>query len=472
MVTSQEIDRRVTIELARRRLYEYEKALNPDFFTDRDHLEKIADVLQDLYEGKILNEDGEKVRKLIINCPPRHGKSYSVINFSQWILGGNKKNKIITVSYNETLSSRFSKGVRNAIDADRLDDSIIFSDVFPGIKIQHGDSAAQLWSLQGEHFSYLGTSPKGSITGMGANVGIIDDLIKNKDEAYNQRVLDEHWDFYLNTFLSRLEEGAIQILIMTRWHKQDICGKLLSSEPGEWHVLGFSAYDEERDEMLCDELLSKETYFDLVSKMPSEIIQANYMQTPIDIEGVLYKNLKTYAELPVRGDQQLVGLIKNYTDTADEGADHLCSINYGVFRKEAYITDVLYTKEGMEITEPATAKFLHEGKVNEAKIESNNGGRGFARAVERILIDKWRSNRTVIKWFHQSKNKAARILSQSAWVQEHVYFPVNWKDRWPKFHQHVTTFLKEGKNQPDDAPDCLTGIAEDIQFGDGTAIIF
>ena len=468
-----QIRRVLKIELARRSLYEYEKAIDGEFFlTDRWHLKIIANTLQDLYDGGLKNEDGDKIRKLIINCPPRHGKSYSVINFSQWILGKNKKNKIITVSYNETLSSRFSKGVRNAIDAERLDESIIFSDVFPGVKIQHDDSAAQLCSLSGEHFSYLGTSPKGSITGMGANVGIIDDLVKNKEEAYNQRVLDEHWDFYKNTFLQRLEEGAIQIIIATRWHKQDLCGKLLEAEPKEWHVLKLSAYDEAKDEMLCPDLLSRGTYMGLRAKQSPEIFNANYHQEPIDIEGVLYKNLKTYTEIPTRDGNPLFRGIKNYTDTADEGDDYLCSINYGVYQKEVYILDVLYTKEGMEITEPRTAEFLFGGNVNTAKIESNNGGRGFARAVQRLLKENHGTNRTIVHWFHQSKNKVARILSQSAWVQEHIYFPVNWKDRWPKFHQHVTTYLKEGKNQPDDSQDCLTGIAEDLQVGDGTAIVF
>ena len=454
--------RRLKIELARRNLYEYEKILNPGFFLDsRWHLKRIADTLQDLYRGKLTNEDGEPIKKLMINCPPRHGKSYSVINFSQWILGSNKKNKIITVSYNETLSTRFSKGVRNTIDATRLDDSIIFNDIFPGVKIKHGDSAAQLWSLRGEHFSYLGTSPKGSMTGMGCNIGIIDDLVKNKEEAYNQRVLDEHWDFYLNTFLSRLEEGAIQILIMTRWNKNDLCGRLLATEPDDWYVLQFEAYNGEQ--MLCEDLLSEKTYRDLISKLPNEITRAVYHQTPIDIEGVLYKELKTYTEVPSAGGTPLFNQIRNYTDTADEGDDYLCSINYGEYSKEAYILDVLYTKEGMETTEPATARLLYDGRVNRAKIESNNGGRGFARNVDRILGQDFDTNITDVAWFHQSKNKMARILSNSAWVQKHIYFPVNWKDRWPLFYHHVTTFLKEGKNQPDDAQDCLTGIAENIQ---------
>ncbi len=76
---------------------------------------------------------------------------------------------------------------------------------------------------------------------------------------------------------------------------------------------------------------------------------------------------------------------KAYVDTADEGADYLCVIIYGVYNKEAYILDVYYTNLAMEITEPETAMRLYEHGVNVADIESNNGGRGFARSVDRIL---------------------------------------------------------------------------------------
>ena len=169
-----------------------------------------------------------------------------------------------------------------------------------------------------------------------------------------------------------------------------------------------------------------------VRAMGEDIASANYQQEPIDIKGRLYSNFKTYTEIPMENGKPLFTVIRNYTDTADQGDDYLCSICYGVYNKEAYVLDVLYTKEPMEITEPATAKMLYENDVNIADIESNNGGRGFARQVERILREKYNSNKTKIKWFHQSQNKKARILSNATWVMEHVYFPVNWKDRWPE----------------------------------------
>ncbi len=195
--------------------------------------------------------------------------------------------------------------------------------------------------------------------------------------------------------------------------------------------------------------------------MGIDIASANYQQEPIDLKGRLYTQFKTYKELPKDSQGNPVySAVKNYTDTADTGNDYLCSIDYVEYNREAYVINVIYTKEGMEITEPAVAKMLFEDDVNVADIESNNGGRGFARNVESILRNKYGSNRTVIKTFFQSQNKQSRILSNSTWVMNHIYFPVNWNDRFPEYYKAMSKYQKEGKNAHDDAPDATTGIAE------------
>ena len=219
--------------------------------------------------------------------------------------------------------------------------------------------------------------------------------------------------------------------------------------------------------MLCNEVLSYESYQAKIKAMGADIASANYQQDPIDIKGRLYSSFKTYEKIPkdVAGNP-LFSCIRNYTDTADTGDDYLCSIDYGVYNNEAYVLNVLYTKAAMETTEPATAKMLHDDGVNIADIESNNGGRGFGRAVESYLREKLKSNKTQINTFHQSKNKIARIISNSTWVMNHIYFPVNWRDRWPEYHEAMIKYQKEGKNKHDDAPDATTGIAEKIGQGD------
>src|SRR5699024_1588267 len=130
----------------------------------------------------------------------------------------------------------------------------------------------------------------------------------------------------------------------------------------------------------------------------------------------------------------------------------LCSITAGEYNGELYVLDILYTKEAMEKTEPLTVDMLVQNEVNEAVIESNNGGRGFARTIERLMWERHRTRRTTVRWFHQSKNKQARIFSNSSFVMNHIYFPVNWKDKWPEYYKAMNTYQKEGKNKHDDAP--------------------
>ena len=320
-----------------------------------------------------------------------------------------------------------------------------------------------LWSLENGRNNYLATSPTGTATGFGCSLLIIDDLIKNAEEAYNENKLSSHWDWFTKTMLSRLEGKRKQIIIMTRWSSGDLAGRALEyyKEEGKQikHITKKALQDD--GTMLCNEVLNYKAYKSIIRAMGPEIASANYQQEPIDLKGRLYSSIKTYETLPKDTNENLLfTTIKNYTDTADIGSDYLCSINYGVYEKEAYVLDVLYTKEPMEITEPAVAKMQFENNVSIADIESNNGGRGFARAVERILKEKYTSNRTRISWFHQSKNKQARILSNSTWIMDHIYFPKNWIDRWPEFAKAILTYQKEGKNKYDDGPDALTGVAE------------
>jgi predicted phage terminase large subunit-like protein len=458
-----EIIRQAQLELARRDFWYYCHLTAPDFYKeDREFLKYLCNEMQAFKES-----DDDDV--LIIEAPPRHGKSRTAGKFVEWSLGDDVNTKLMTGSYNETLSTMFSKNVRNTIQEEKADhDAVVYSDLFPKTKIKRGDGAMNLWSLEGGYNNYLATSPTGTATGFGCSILMIDDLIKSAEEAFNEDKLESHWNWFTNTMLSRLEENGKIIIIMTRWHSLDLAGRARKhfTESGQ-KVRTVTLKAQQPDgSMLCDEILSAKSYRNKKRAMGVEIASANYQQTPIDIKGRLYTLFKTYKDIP-RDDKGnvLFTEIRNYTDTADEGKDYLCSITYGVYKKEAYILDVLYTKEPMEKTEPATAKMLHEQDVGLADIESNNGGRGFARAVERIMAVKHRSNRTRIHWFHQSKNKKARILSNATWVMDHVYYPVNWADRWPEFCEALNKYQKEGKNKHDDAPDAITGIAERIGAG-------
>lgn len=444
-------------ELARREFFYYCHLQAPDFYKkDRDYLVEFCNTIQEFYEDP-------DAKVLIINMPPRHGKSRTAQMAVKWILGKNPIEKIMTGSYNTTLSTTFAKNVRNDIQEIKADaDRIVYSDIFPNIRIKRGDASMDMWSLEGSYNNYLATSPGGTATGFGATILIIDDIIKNAEEAYNENTKAKHWDWFTNTMLSRLEEGGIIIIIMTRWASDDLAGRAIEHFGDKAKVITMKALQDDGS-MLCDDVLSYDSYMEKCRAMGEDIASANYQQIPIDLKGVLYPNLKTYERVPCdQNGEPLFSVIKNYTDTADTGNDFLASITYGVYNKEAYILDVVYSKAAMEVTEPEVADMLYRNAVNIADIESNNGGRGFARQVVQRLRDTYGSNYTKVVPFHQSKNKQARILSNATWVMDHIYFPINWADRWPEFYKAVTRYQREGKNENDDASDALTGVAEKL----------
>lgn len=448
-----ELHRRAGIELARRSLWWYCHLMAPDFYTEeREYLKNVCNALQDFWQS----DD----RILIMCMPPRHGKSRTAALFTEWVFGHDPQARIITASYNEELSSTFAKTVRNAIQEVKASSEIpVYSDVFPDTKVKPGSGSMKLWGLvggRGEH-SYLATSPGGTVTGYAGSI-ICDDLIKNAEEAYNEKRLQQLWDFFANTLMSRREQGDKIIIIMTRWASGDLAGRALTHFESIGVPVRLILYKAQQPDgtMLCDGILNAEDYDILLRTQDKAIVMANYQQEPIDIRGRLYTSFRTYSEVPT------LTKVLAYCDTADEGTDYLCSVVFGIPQEapgDAVLLDVIYTQEPMEYTEPMVADQLAADyglPVSLAHIESNNGGRGFARAVAALL--KQRGAPTVVGWFTQTKNKRARILTAAPWLMHHLLVPEHWAERWPDWWRHIVTFTSDGKAEHDDAEDALTGI--------------
>lgn len=442
------------IELSKRFFFDYCNLMMPKFYKrDRKYLLEVCNEFQ-----SFLNDDEHDV--LVLNMPPRHGKSLTLSKFVEWVLGNDHTKKIMTGSYNETLSTVFAKNVRDTIQENKADITrVVYSDVFDA-KIKYGDAKMNLWSLEDGYNNYLATSPTGTATGFGADIIIIDDVIKNAEEANNAMVLDKHWDWFVNTMLSRLESGGKIIINMTRWHSEDLAGRALRELPKTGYRvkhINFRAHDEKTDTMLCEEVLSLMDYKRKVLTMGSDIASANYQQKPIDIKGRLYGEFKTYN---TRSEYRKIW---HYCDTADTGKDYLCSIVWGE-TSEGFmdVLDVIYTQKPMEYTETAVADQLVNNKVNSSRIERNNGGRSFARSVRDKIQGKVSCS---IDDFYQSTNKESRIYSNSHWIEQYVRFPSDWRTRFPEYYQAMTTYQKTGKNKHDDAPDATTGIAETMATG-------
>lgn len=452
--------KKIHYELASRDLWHYCHLRAPKFYNDNaSYLREVCEAIQGFE-----NDDNEL---LIINMPPRFGKSRTAVNAVQWLIGRNPTYKIMTCSYNEKLSRKFSKQTRNAIQEQKRNGITSFSDVFPNVKVKYGSASVDMWGLDGnEEENYLATSPNATITGIGADFIVIDDIVKNSYEAYNQTILDKHWDWFTDTLYSRLEGKRKLLVFMTRWATKDLAGRLIElyqSQGRKLRVITKKACD--NGVMLNDAILNKQQYELLTQTMGEDIVRANYDQEPLDVKGVLYTNFLTYEAAP-----QFTGIYA-HCDTADEGDNYLCNIIWGKTKNnKAFILDVYYTQDSMDITEKETAKRLTEFRVSLFRPESNNGGRGFARAVEREY--KALGNQiTATKWYHQTLNKEARILSNATAVMQTIYFPQDWKRLFPKFYKDVTEYQRAGKNKFDDGVDVLTAIAESLITPNGIRFI-
>lgn len=439
-------------ELARRNFWDFEQALYPDLFSDeRSVLKLVADTMQSFI-------DDSPKHYLVLSLPPGFFKSFTAKNLAMWLMGRNPRNRVIGAANSGDLSSMFSTQVRDTIlGINYGKDGIPYPEIFPDTKIKQGFATKSKWELEGSaEPSYRATSPTSALTGSRADYFIIDDIIKNATEALNAKALEDHFNWYRNTLFSRADGDDYKfIFVMQRWATGDLSGRIINFYGDDVDVIDFPV---EKDGILLDEtIVSRDKLAEAQKTLSPTIFKANYYQKPVDIEGRLYKSFNEWTTLPE------FAVKRNNTDVADEGTDNVCSINWFSVKTDndikVYVTDIYYSPDKAEITEPAVAKMLTADGVNEAEFESNNGGKGYARNIEREL-HQLQNYKTVVKWTPTTANKEARILASSAWVARNVYMPPNWTSKYPEFAAEVLGYVAGGKNVHDDGVDTLATIYE------------
>ncbi len=416
-----------------------------------------------------------KIKRLIITMPPQHGKSLGATTLlPAYLLGLNPDLRIAIASYSASLACKFNRRVQRIIESKE------YGAIFPQTTIKKGAKppnyirTAEEVEIIDHDGSLLSVGREGSLTGNRVDCFIIDDLYKDAKEANSPIVRESCLEWYTSVVRTRTHNDSSELIVFTRWHEEDLIGSICKKEawqplerweqidnadPNCWLYLNFEALKRSpssqvdprtQDEALWPARQSSELLLEKRTLDPLRF-ECMYQGHPSTPEGLLYgDNFETYTSLP----HQIMRRA-NYTDTADMGDDYLCSICYSVAAGAIYITDVVYTREPMEVSEPLVATMLLENNTSLATIESNNGGRGFARAVGKLApIVK-------IEWFHQSANKEARILSNSATVVRNIYMPEGWQRRWPDFAAHLTTYRRQYRsNRWHDAADVVTGIVE------------
>lgn len=177
-------------------------------------------------------------RNLAVSMPPRYGKSETCSRyFPPWYLGTYPDHNIILTSYEADFASKWGRASRDVLEEYGLD--------LYGIEVDRASRSAKRWDIVGHEGGMQTAGAGGAITGKGANLLIIDDPIKNHKEALNKDRRDDVWDWWESTAASRREIDLatgldpITLVVMTRWHEDDLLGRLLAQEPGEWEVINF-----------------------------------------------------------------------------------------------------------------------------------------------------------------------------------------------------------------------------------------
>lgn len=472
-------------EGARRKLIWFAQYMRPKYDATPFHT-NYARVLQMFAEGRLKN--------VIIQAPPQNGKSeLSSRLLPAFILGRAPDTKIAICSYAATIAKDFNRDVQRLIDCED------YHSIFPDTCLNGSNvvTIANNYLRNSDVFEIVNHTGSlrvvgrgGSLTSKTVDVMIFDDLYKDAQEANSPIVRATAWDWYTKVARTRLHNDSQQLIVFTRWHPDDIIGKIIESEKvifaqswsdfdnvsaDTWVLVNFEAIKtgapteidgRQPGEALWPQRHSLERL--LAQKQLDPVgFQCLFQGDPGNAEGKLYQPFKTWIEKSDWGTYVRSGC---YVDVADQGDDFLFAASYDIYRSDnqvynektrrfepllfALITDIEFTDENTDITTVTVPRLINANGVQKAWIESNNGGSQFEKTVKKKV-------RALTVPFYQGENKEARIVTNAPFVNQHIIMPFGWGSRYEKFHDHITQFLRKfDANEHDDDADGLTGIYE------------
>jgi len=278
----------------------------------------------------------------MVFMPPRHGKSEFISRYSTaWILGKFPDTRIILASYEADFAATWGRKARDLLEE--------HGPSLFGIRVSGKSSAANRWDIEGHEGGMVTAGVNGPITGKGADIGIIDDPVKNDQEAMSVTYQERTYEWYKSTFRTRLQRDGAIILIMTRWHENDLAGKLLAAqeEDGEkWEVVNLPAIAEEEDllgrapgQPLCSDLFTKEALGSIEKAIGSFWWASLYQQRPSPAEGGILKRSwwQYYRQTPDRFDEVIQSWDMAFKDT--KTADFVVGQVWGRKGADKYLLD-------------------------------------------------------------------------------------------------------------------------------------
>jgi predicted phage terminase large subunit-like protein len=464
-------------ELQRRRMRDFIDRMDDDYEFTPFHEAYIA-IIQAWVTGKI--------RKLMVSIPPQTGKSHvSTRRLPAFIMGRNPETKLAICSYSSSMARRFGREIKRTMSDPNY--RILFPNTrLPENKDYNSTNSADIVDIPAGdktgNLFFVGRG--GGLTGEPVDILIMDDLYKNASEANSPIIRRGVIDWYNTVAESRLHNFSRQLMVFTRWNEEDLIGYIRKTsdviditslqqfddcDPSKWYHINFEALKvtektdidkREKGDALYPQRHSREkleeTRRRLLKDGDADTWETLYQGNPIPKTGLLYSS-----GFNLWIDQPELYSRKCYIDVADTGKDRLCAICYGVTNTNMIaITDVYHTSEPQEVTEIEVADLLIRNNTQDCDIESNAGGRSFARNVIRILREK-NHGEISINDHWQKQNKESRIITSAPNCMRTILMPPDWIERFPLFSNELLRFKKLfSANSFDDAADSLTGVYE------------
>ncbi len=420
--------REVRAAKSRRTLLAFTEYTNPAYRRAIHH-ELIADRLEAVERGEI--------DRLMIFMPPRHGKSeLASKRFPAWCLGRNPSRQLIAASYNSDLANDFGRNVRNIVGSEE------FGEVFPNVSLAPDSQAANRMNTN-HGGAYVAAGVGTAITGRGADIALIDDPFKDREEADSERRRELVWDWYRSTLYTRLMPGAAIVIIATRWHEDDLAGRLLDSQPEQWDVLDLPAIND-AGEALWPEWYDLEALERIRASIGQREWSALYQQQPQPDEGTFFQRdwFKFWSVLP---NVRIYGT-SDYAVT-DGGGDWTVHRVWGIDQ-----ADNIYRIDGWRGQTPADqwidAKL---DLIEKYKPHAWFGEAGvIQKAVEPMLLRRMRERkvRCRMEWVPSIHDKATRARGfQARASMGNVYFEPT---------ADLSEFLVFPAGKHDDEVDCAS----------------
>jgi len=403
------------LALARERLIPFACVTLPGY-RPAPHLARLAEALEAVERGEI--------RRLMVWMPPRHGKSeLASIRFPAWYLGRNPDRRVVLAAYGADLAQRFSRFVRATIEGPQ------FRCVFPGIGLCPDSRAVDSWDIAGRRGGLKAAGVGGPLTGHGANLLIIDDPLKNREEADSQTIRQAVWDWYTSTAYTRLEENGAIVLIQTRWHEDDLSGRLLAAQgtdarADEWTIVHMPAIDG-NGRPLWPERYPLEELERIRANVGPRDWEALYQGRPAPPEGSVFRLADVRIEDRAPAHLRLArgwDLAASSRTTADWTVGALCGIDgenrlwvLDVYRRRQSWPETVRDMAALAQLEPGTVWAIERA--------------GFQLAAVQQLRADPRFNAMAIRGIEADRDKVARALAWSgrpihlvraSWNQEFI----------------------------------------------------